>query len=90
MNIQDKLFRLRFKVDQNNPHIKLNRELCQSCENKDCLLVCPVENYKYEDGEVMVSWQGCLECGACRIACKKGGSEWQYPRGGFGVCFRFG
>ncbi|TIR85727.1 MAG: ferredoxin family protein, partial [Mesorhizobium sp.] len=27
----------------------------------------------------------------CRILCEKGGDiEWNYPRGGFGVLFKFG
>ena len=90
MNIEDKLYRVRFNVDRDNPHIKVNNGICKGCNNKVCLSVCPVENYTLEDGEIVVSWQGCLECGACHIACTKGAIEWEYPRGGFGVCFRFG
>jgi ferredoxin like protein len=31
-----------------------------------------------------------LECGTCRIACPHSALEWEYPRSGFGVQFRFG
>jgi ferredoxin like protein len=37
----------------------------------------------------MFSHQTCLECGACRISCQNGALDWNYPKGGFGVCFRF-
>ena len=90
MNIADRLYRVRFNVDRDNPHIKVNNEICRECDNQVCLRVCPAEVYAVEDGEITVSYQGCLECGACRIACTLGGIEWQYPKGGFGVCLRFG
>ena len=92
MVIEDKLSKTRFSVDQES-HIKINTELCQTCSTKPCLYVCPVQNYTLtEESEIEFVWQGCLECGACRIACREasGGIEWDWPRGGFGVCFRFG
>ncbi|MDY6911458.1 MAG: ferredoxin family protein, partial [Chloroflexota bacterium] len=41
-------------------------------------------------GEFVFSYDGCLECGACRISCAKGAVDWNYPRGGFGVSFEYG
>ncbi|MEK6545549.1 MAG: ferredoxin family protein, partial [Nitrospinota bacterium] len=32
--------------------------------------------------------EGCLECGTCRIACEF--IEWRNPKGGYGVCYRYG
>lgn len=32
----------------------------------------------------------CVECGACRIVCPYGNIDWHYPRGGFGIVYRFG
>jgi ferredoxin like protein len=91
MNIADKLFRVRFNADPDNSHITIDKEACRRCDNKVCLHVCPAEVYTMdEEGEIIASYQGCLECGTCRLACKGGGIEWIYPRGGFGVCFRFG
>ncbi|WP_192902944.1 ferredoxin family protein, partial [Pelotomaculum propionicicum] len=44
-----------------------------------------------EDGELSFDYAGCLECGTCRIICpKEGAISWQYPRGGFGINFRYG
>jgi ferredoxin like protein len=90
MNLADKLFRLRYKVDPNNPHIKVDAALCKQCENKVCLRVCPAEVFTIEGDEIAVGYQGCLECGTCRVSCPLGAIEWRYPRGGFGVYFRFG
>lgn len=91
MEIEDKLFLNSFKVDGNNPHLKIkDKKLCKSCADKPCLYVCPVKNYKRVNGIVDASWEGCLECGSCRVACKKGAIEWNYPQGGFGIKYRYG
>lgn len=92
MEIEDKLSKTRFNIDI-NAHIVIDASRCKICVDKPCLYVCPVKNYvpKEEDEEtVLFSWQGCLECGACRVICPKGAIDWKYPRGGFGVCFRYG
>lgn len=89
MAIEDKLTTTRFNVNA-EPHIKVNTKVCEACLEKPCLYVCPVLNYVLRDGKLVFSWQGCLECGACRIACAKDAIDWAYPRGGFGVCLRYG
>jgi ferredoxin like protein len=44
-----------------------------------------------EKGCVEVVPDGCMECGTCRIlAAGSGDLEWDYPRGGYGVLFKFG
>ena len=91
MNIEDKLFVNSFKVNANQPHLKIrDRSMCKKCVKKPCLFVCPVKNYKKPNGTVELSWEGCLECGSCRIACKRGAIEWNYPQGGFGIKYRYG
>ena len=89
VDIDDKLSRVRFNIDE-EPHIKVNTELCEVCADKPCLYVCPVQNYVLADGKMVFSWQGCMECGACRIICPQGAIDWNFPRGGFGVCLRYG
>lgn len=86
--IEERLSSVRFRVDDES-HIELNRELCQSCERKPCLHVCPAECYKADQSGVMFSHEGCLECGTCRIVCELKAMKWRYPRGGFGVAFRY-
>ena len=89
MAIEDKLSTTRFTIDV-EPHIKVNADLCEACSDKPCLYVCPVQNYVLRDGKLAFSWQGCVECGACRIVCPRDAVEWNYPRGGFGVSLRYG
>ena len=34
---------------------------------------------------------GCLECGSCRVICTEHANvNWEYPRGGHGILFKFG
>ena len=34
---------------------------------------------------------GCLECGSCRVICNEFMNvDWEYPRGGHGILFKFG
>ena len=41
--------------------------------------------------KVEIAVDGCLECGTCRVVCAETGEvEWNYPRGGYGVLFKFG
>jgi ferredoxin like protein len=89
MAIEDKLCTTRHNVDS-EPHIKVDFEKCETCPEKPCLYVCPVQNYILRDNRLVFSWQGCVECGACRIACPRLAITWNYPRGGFGVALRYG
>ena len=90
LSVEDRLFRTRFKADT-DAHLIVDNKICKDCPHKACTIVCPVQNYTFDEKEdVIVSFEGCLECGACRIACTPGGLTWKYPKGGMGVCFRQG
>ena len=42
-------------------------------------------------GQVEIATDGCVECGTCRLIAEPTGDiEWNYPRGGYGVLFKFG
>ena len=53
---------------------------------------CPAGCYSLNDrGQVEITADGCLECGTCRVVTAKTGEiEWEYPRGGYGVLYKFG
>ncbi len=81
----------KFAVDEDEPHIVLDKSICAKCKEKPCLIVCPAVLYTLKDGEISFDYAGCLECGTCRVVCKnKGIVRWSYPRGTFGVVFRYG
>ena len=88
--LEEKLFTLGFRPDEESHlHIK-DPELCTQCEGHPCTTLCPVEAYKLEGDDITVSFEGCLECGSCRIGCPHDNIEWRYPRGGFGVTYKQG
>lgn len=83
----------KYEIDEENSHITVDQALCQSCDLKPCLTVCPAEVYKWVGGQIVVRYENCLECGTCEISCETGGNGsivWQPPVGGFGIIFRYG
>ncbi len=71
-------------------HIRFNRNSSQKCQSHSCLYVCPAGCFKLRDGHITFSYEGCLECGSCRIACEKNAIEWVLPKHGFGICYAYG
>lgn len=91
MNLDDKLFLDRYRTDD-RPHISIiDRDKCKLCRLQPCLYTCPADCYKMEGDEIRFSFEGCLECGSCRIICSESKNiSWSYPRGGFGISYKFG
>ena len=90
MSVNDKLLKTRFVVDSGLPHITVDTSVCGQCPEGPCLIVCPAQCFQREEQKLIFSWESCVECGSCRIVCSRDAVSWSYPRGGFGVCFRFG
>ncbi len=90
VTIEDKLFLVKYKPDKES-HIEIDQEKFKADQIKVVLYVCPAKTYELneETGECQVSFENCLECGTCRVAGKEY-VKWRYPRGGFGVQYRFG
>lgn len=85
--IEDKLYTLKYKVDA-QCHLNPDMSKCLQCLEKPCTIICPANVYSYNETEkkLTVSYEKCLECGACRITCKH--IEWTYPKSGKGVNFK--
>ena len=91
LTLEQKLFLVGFRPDAESHLRIIDQEKCRQCDMKPCTYICPVNTYRWENDEIVVFYEGCLECGACRIACQDCGNlEWRYPRGGFGVNYRTG
>jgi len=93
IKVEEKLYQNRYRVDEGRPHIEIiNQSLCVQCEQKACTICCPASCYTKEgDGGVTLITDGCLECGTCRIICDEHRNlRWEYPRGGYGILFKFG
>lgn len=90
LTIEERLGLNSFIIDK-EPHIKVNYEICKTCVEKPCTYVCPAHLYRLDEyGNLNFNYEGCLECGTCRIACPHGAVQWSYPRGGKGVHYKFG
>lgn len=89
--IEDKLFLDRFNVDEQS-HLRIDdQSICrQDCREQPCLFICPANVYRLEDERISVNYEGCLECGSCRIACPRLNIQWRFPTGGFGIRHKFG
>ncbi len=87
--IEDKLAVNKFDVDQ-EVHIRIKEDICSQCREQDCLYACPAGCFTVFEDHITFSFEGCLECGSCRIACDKEAIDWTFPRAGFGICYFYG
>lgn len=88
VNIEEKLYMNRYAADTVS-HLSIkDQSVCAKCKDKPCTNFCPAHVYELKDGHINVGFEGCLECGACRIGCPHNNIEWKYPKGGNGVQYR--
>ncbi|MBK5954691.1 ferredoxin family protein [Rhodospirillum rubrum] len=90
--IEEKLYQNRYRVDEGCPHVRIDASKVPSEQLKAMVDICPAGCYvEGENGKVEVVPDGCMECGTCRIVFQETGElEWAYPRGGYGILFKFG
>jgi ferredoxin like protein len=92
VRVENKLFHNRYLVDAGRAHIRVRPHTVPSPALLSLLKACPARCYELNDkGQVEIAVDGCVECGTCRIIGEPTGDiEWSYPRGGYGVLFKFG
>ncbi|MDR1136152.1 MAG: 4Fe-4S dicluster domain-containing protein [Clostridiales Family XIII bacterium] len=91
MTLDDKLGVDRFKVDEHNAHIIVDETYNNIDEINRLIMACPAGLYSYNDGKVDFNYEGCLECGTCRVvSLGKVIKSWSYPRGPLGVEYHHG
>lgn len=90
-NIDEKLSTIKTNPDEKS-HLSPDDNCCRRCESKSCLYVCPANVYEWDSIEqkLIVRYENCLECGACRIACDKQTLVWKYPSSNFGITYKQG
>lgn len=75
MKVEEKLYNNRHVVDEGRPHVAVVGHGTPSKALKSLVTVCPAGCYaEEEDGSVAVT----------------GELKWDYPRGGYGILFKFG
>ena len=93
MTIEDKLFLVKFTTDEGHPHIfVLNDKVCLDCKDKPCTIVCPAQTYTWDEvnKKIVVAWENCIECASAEHLCPYSNIRWFYPRGGYGIEYKFG
>lgn len=88
--IETRLYKVKFTSAQKS-HLILDNTTCLKCKNRVCLNICPANVYKLQNESekvIMVNYENCLECGACKICCKH--IKWSYPEVRNGVSYKFG
>jgi len=62
------------------------------CGPKTCVAVCPAKVYEWEAAhqKVVVNYENCIECGACRMLCPYDNIICDWPLGGTGVKYKYG
>lgn len=91
LSVPDSLARNRVNLDEQS-HISIDQEAARRTGTADRIIACcPAGVYsKNDDGDVVIEYAACLECGTCLAVAAPGVLRWRYPRGGFGISFRMG
>jgi len=90
-NIEERLYANETRPDKTS-HLEISDPgRCPGCD-KPCTVVCPARTYTWSDeqGCIIINFENCLECGGCRGFCTYSVIEWKNPRGGAGICYRYG
>ena len=94
--VETKLGTLDWKKSP-DAHIHLKKSGADSpcvatCKDKPCTTVCPAKVYEWgaAHNKIIVNYENCIECGACRMLCPFDNIKCDWPDGGMGVKYKFG
>ena len=96
MTVETKLGLLEYKKSP-EAHISLvnsgvDAPCVTVCRDKPCAAVCPAKVYTWEERQkkILVAYEDCIECGACRMLCPFDNIRCDWPNGSFGVKYKYG
>jgi len=82
---KDPLRYIKLRIDSRSHIEQVNPVVCLTCQQRPCLLFCPSQVFKWVDRELNISYERCVECGACLRGCPHTNIHWDYPRAGYGI-----
>ncbi len=47
-------------------------DLCAGCRYTECVSVCPVECFHFDESMVFIDPENCIDCGGCAPVCPVG------------------
>ncbi len=80
-------------VDEGYIHVAVrDPDACaRACGERCCTFLCPAAVFQWlAPDRLVVRYELCVECGACRLFCPLDNVELDTPRGGYGIFHRFG
>ncbi len=82
----EKLYKLNLAPNVES-HIKVVNDICRTCFTKDCTKFCPTDVFFWSetDEKLVVLYESCIECGACKIGCPFANIKYENPKSGFGM-----
>lgn len=90
LSVEKRLSLVRFNIHE-EPHIVVDTSKCRECKYQVCVKACPAGLFTIDDnGKLHFNYEGCFECGTCRVVCPEKAIKWNYPPAGFGVSLNFG
>lgn len=94
VKVEDKLFQNRYRVDAGRPHIKIKSPTsAPTSVSKSPAPTCarPVATTKKAMARSPSSPTAAWNAAAAAVICSKFSNvDWEYPRGGHGILFKFG
>jgi ferredoxin like protein len=91
--VEEKLGTVEWKK-YSETHITLkDPAVCvDKCDSKPCTTICPAKVYEWEaeHKKVIVNYENCIECGACRMLCPSDNIDCDWPPAGHGVKYKYG
>ena len=83
--LYEKLYVTVFCPDTES-HIKTNNDICITCKEKDCTKFCPSNVFTWSnlDDRLIVAYENCLECMACKSGCPYEAIQYDHPKAGYG------
>ena len=90
LKLEDLLQRDVWDVDE-DPHIEIPKDPEQQTglPKRALVYLCPAGCYTMVGDTILFSYEGCFECGLCRVVSPEDKIKWEYPKSGKGIQFRF-
>ena len=86
---EEKLAKVKTNANKET-HLQPDFESCKKCKGRGCMYVCPADVYSWDEknNTLIVKYENCLECGACKIACDMQTLKWEYPKSDYGITYK--
>lgn len=87
ISLEDRLFLVQRNFGKKS-HIGVDQAAFQRDPVKPILFLCPAKVFilNQSNGECIVNYENCLECGTCQVASRY--VRWTNPDGGSGVSYK--